>query len=349
MKLSTISLPPVAVLAALWLLPSSLAHADSGKLRVVTTSSDYAEVAQYVGGDHIQVTHIARGDEDPHFVRPKPSFAPLIANADLLIATGLDLELWLPPLIDKAGNSKVREGQRGYVAVHYGIQKLEVPKSLDRSAGDVHVLGNPHMHTSPAVMKQIARNITVGLIKVDAANQADYKKRLAAFEREIDERLFGRELVGIMGSKVLTELALRGNLVPFLEKKSYKGKKMIDLLGGWMKKALPLRGKKIVTYHKNWIYLTTLLGINVIGEVEPKPGIPPSPKDLTRLIDKMKEQKVNLVFAANYFDQRKVRRICKKVGATPVIVPLSVGGARGVDSYFKLVDLWIDSLLAAAK
>ena len=348
MKLNTTCFTLVAVLAGL-LTSATGAAADTGKLNVVTTSADYADIAKRIGGDRVEVRHIARGDEDPHFVRPKPSFAPLIARADLLIATGLDLELWLPPLIDKAGNRKVREGQVGYVAVHYGIAKLEVPKSLDRSEGDVHVLGNPHLHTSPAVIKQVARNIAVGLIKVDPDNEADYKQRLAAFEREIDERLFGRELVDILGSAVLTKLALRGNLIPFLEKKRYRGKPLVDRLGGWMKKALPLRGQKVVTYHKNWAYFTTLFGLEVVAEVEPKPGIPPSPKDVARLISKMKNHKVEVIFAANYFDSSKVRRICKKIGATPAIVPLSVGGSARAGNYFELVDLWIDELLRTVR
>ncbi len=347
MKIKTTCLTVMGLLAGL-LVSATQATAGTKKVAVVTTAADYADIVKHIGGDRVTVRNIARGDEDPHFVRPKPSFAPLIANADLLISTGLDLELWLPPLIDKAGNRKVREGQVGYVAVHYGIKKLEVPKSYDRSEGDVHVMGNPHLHTSPAVVKQIARNIAVGLIKVDGASEAYYKQRLKSFEREIDERLFGRELLDIMGSKVLTKLALRGNLVPFLSKKKYKGKPLIDRLGGWMKKALPLRGKKIVTFHKNWAYFTTLFGIEVIAEVEPKPGIPPSPKDVARLISKMKSHKVDVIFAANYFDTSKVRRICKKIGATPAIVPLSVGGDRRAKNYFKLVDLWIDELLAAA-
>ena len=325
----------------------SPADASAEKLKVVTTSADYAYVVGYIGGDFVTVSNIIQGNQDPHQVRPKPSFAQLLAEADILVATGLDLEMWLPSLIDKSGNSRIREGQRGYVAVHYGVDKLEIPTSYDRSAGDVHVFGNPHFHTNPLTMKLVARNIAIGLIKNDSAHESFYKAQVRKFQDEIDERMFGKELVALIGSKTLTKLARKGNLISFLEKKKFKGKLLIEHLGGWMKKALPLRGVKLVSFHKNWTYFAQVFGLDFVGEVEPKPGIPPSAQDVANLVDLMNRDQVKVIFAANYFDENKIRRICQKVSASAVVVPLSVSGEPGVNTYFDLVDLWLNRLLEA--
>jgi ABC-type Zn uptake system ZnuABC Zn-binding protein ZnuA len=119
---------------------------------------------------------------------------------------------------------------------------------------------------------------------------------------------------------------------------------MLDLLGGWMQRTLPFRGRQLVTYHKNWIYFARVFGVEIMGEVEPKPGIPPSPRHVEDLIRLMRERHVPVILAANYFDEDKVRHIAAAVGATPVIVPMSVAGVPGVQDYFALVDYWIDHL-----
>jgi ABC-type Zn uptake system ZnuABC Zn-binding protein ZnuA len=328
-------------------LPSAgQARTDDGKIYVVTTLTDYAAIAKAVGKDKVKAEAIAKGDEDPHFVRPKPSYAEKLARADLFVTTGLDLELWAPSVIDKSQNKSIREGQVGYVAVADGLEMLEIPTVVDRSQGGVHVYGNPHIHTSPINAKQIATNIAIGLKKVDPANGDFYASSLKSFKAEIDKRLYGTELVKLLGGTTLDRLARSGNLIPFLEKKEVGGQKLIDELGGWMREMLPLRGRKLVTYHKNWIYFTDLFGFDVIGEVEPKPSIPPSPKDVERLITNMKRLDVKVVLAANYYDENKVRMICSSVGARPIIVPISVGGTPKVKTYFELVDHWVSSLVA---
>ncbi len=323
--------------------------AATAKLKVVTTTEDYRFVVEELAGERVEATHLVRGDQDPHFMRPKPSLAQRLADADLLVATGMDLEMWLPTLIDKSGNPRIREGQVGYVAAADGIEKVEVPKSADRASGDVHVLGNPHVHTSPINMKVVAKNIAIGLVKVDPDNRDAYENRLKAFQRRMDERLFGKPLVKMIGGERLCALAQKGKLVPFLEKRKFKGQPMLELLGGWMKKALPLRGVMLVSFHKNWGYFEPLFGVNFVAEVEAKPGIPPSPGDVKRIIERMASLDTKVLFAANYFDRSKIRRISEAVGAEEVIVPLSVGGAPGAGSYWKLIDLWLDGLLAAVE
>ncbi len=314
------------------------------KLKVVTTLSTYADIAKKIGGDKVEVTAIVVGNQDAHFVRPKPSYAVLLNKADLFVSTGLDLELWAPTLVDMSKNPKIRSGQLGYVSASYGIRLLEKPQALSRSEGGLHIYGNPHIITGPLNFKQIAENIAVGLQKIDPANSAYYQSNLKKFKDEIDQRFFGKELVRLMGGDLLTRLSLNGQLMDFLQNKTFKGKKLMDYLGGWLKEGLAFRGKKIVTYHKNWVYFKQAFGIEVIGYVEPKPGIPPSPKHVEELVQEMRKNNVKVLLAANYFSERKVREICDKVGAIPVIVPMGVNGAPGTDDVFQLVDYWVSHL-----
>jgi len=328
------------------LCPSLCAAAP---LRVVTTLPDYAVLAEAIGGDRVSVVAIVRGDQDAHFIRPKPSFVNLVREADILVDTGLDLETWITTVVDKSGNARVRSGQPGYVAAASGMKLLEKPKTMSRIEGGVHVYGNPHVTNSPLNMKTAARNIAAGLIKNDPAGKAEYERNLATLEREMDERLFGKDLVEILGGKTLSDLAENGRLVAFLEDHDYKGTPLIDRLGGWMKQMMPLRGKPIVTYHKNWVYFLRLFGIEEAGTVEPKPGIPPSAKHVTELVQLMKDRGIRIILSANYFDEKQVNGVATRVGAVAVIVPLYVGGEPGVDDYFELFDVWVKRLLQAGK
>ena len=318
-------------------------------LRVVTTLPDYAVVAKEIGGDRVEVQAIVQGEQDAHYIRPKPSFVAMVRRADVLIDTGLDLEMWLPTVIDKSGNTKVRSGQAGYVAVSKGVSLLEKPKVVSRLEGGVHLYGNPHITCSPVNMRTVARNIAAGLAKNDPGGTAYYHERTDRYIRRFDERLFGKGLVDMLGGDTLADLAGKGRLLSFLEKQEYEGKPLVERLGGWMQQMLPLRGKPIVTYHKNWVYLVTLFDLEEAGTVEPKPGIPPSPRHVLELTAMMRERDIELILAANYFDERKIRTVASRVDAEPVIVPLYVGGSEGVETYSDLVDLWVRELLEAAR
>ncbi len=317
------------------------------KINVVTTLTTYADIVRAIGGDKVEVRAIVAGDQDAHFVKPKPSYAVWLSKADLFVETGLDLELWAPTLIDKSGNPKIRSGQPGYVAVADGIKMLEVPVTADRSQGDVHIYGNPHITTSPLNIRIVVKNVTIGLTNVDPADAPFFNQRLKTYQGRIDSALYGQKLIQILGAETLNQLAQSGQLIPFLESQTFQGKKLIDDLGGWMAEMLPLRGKKVVAYHKNWSYFEKLFGLEVVGYVEPKPGIPPSPKHVEDLIQKIRQNDVRVILAANYFDERKVKEIAQKVNGIAVIVPLAVGGVPEVQDYFQLVDYWISHLRKA--
>ena len=321
----------------------------SGRLQVVTTLSDYAVLARVIGGERVVVESIVHSVQDPHHIRPKPSFVQMVMKADVLIATGLDLEMWLPTVVNRSGNKHVRSGEIGYVAVSQGINLVEKPKVISQIEGDVHVFGNPHITTSPINTKQVAWNIATGLIKNDPEGKAYYEANLKKLQDELDERLFGAELVKILGGDTLCRMAEKGNLIEFLRENKFQGKPLIDKLGGWMDGMLPLRGTPVVVYHKNWSYFLTLFGLEEAATIESKPGIPPSARSVTSLVRMMQDDKVSIILAANYFDEHKVKTVADRTGAEAVVVPLFVGGAPGIDSYFQLVDYWVNGLLGAAK
>jgi len=337
-------------LAALVALGGDVASEPAAKrLQVVTTLSDYADLVRRLGGDRVEVKAIVRGDQDAHFIRPKPSFLAMVQKADMLVATGLDLETWLTTVVDRSGNTRVRSGAIGYVSASHGMPLREKPATMSRVEGGLHIHGNPHVTNSPLMMKIAARNIVTGLTKNDPAGREIFDKNLTAFTSEVDRRLFGEDLVKLLGGKVLTRLGQSGELVPFLEKHEYRGKPLIDRAGGWLGKMRPLHHRALVTYHKNWIYFLRLFSIEEAGTVEPKPGIPPSPRHVADLVKMMKTRRIGVILAANYFDEDKVRATAAQVGATPVIVPLYVGGAKGADDVFALMDLWVDSLVRATR
>ena len=166
-----------ATLLAMAALADPVPASAAPPLKVVTSLTTYGAIAREIVGDKGTVTSIAQGDEDPHFVQPKPSFVAVLRDADMFVTTGLDLELWVPPLLDRAGNRKVSEGGPGYVTAYTGIHLLEVPTSLSRSEGDIHQDGNPHIHTDPLNGIIIARNILTGLQRVSPDNAGFFAAR----------------------------------------------------------------------------------------------------------------------------------------------------------------------------
>jgi len=346
--LYTLTAALIFPLCALYAAPQK-SPAQKDRLQVVTSLPDYAFLTERLGADRVNVKAIVRGDQDAHFIRPKPSFATSLRDADVLVTTGLDLELWIQTVIDHSGNSKIRSGQSGYVSAATGIKLLEKPKIISRVEGGVHIHGNPHITCSPLNMKKVAQNISTGLIKNDPAGRQVYLENLKKLHLQIDKCLFGAELVEILGGDTLCSLVETNRLIPFLKKQKYEGKPLIEFLGGWMKKMLPLRGTPIVTYHKNWIYFVRIFGLEEAGTVEPRPGIPPTPKHVTGLISLIRERDIKIILAANYFDEQKIKTVASRTNAEAVIVPLYVGGAEDIDSYFELVDYWVDELLKAAE
>jgi len=320
----------------------------SDKIKVVTTFSDLASITQEIAGDLADVEYLSYGDQDPHFVPPKPSLALKLKEADMLVSTGFDLELWLATLQDKARNRKIMDGAIGFITVSPGIEVLQKPTSLSRSEGDVHIMGNPHFHTSPLNWKQISENILIGLKRVDPQNAATYEANQEAFVDRMYRALFGDVLVDMLGGEQLAALLRAGTLFDFLDRE-FQGEKLGARLGGWIKKAMSFRGMEVIAYHKNWAYFARDFGLVVIGYIEPKPGIPPTPRHVKQTIQLIKDRNVDVMLVATYFEKRKPTTISQKTGITALFLPLSVGAVPEVTDCFALVDYWIDQINEAVQ
>ncbi len=334
-----------SAIAMLSLLPTTTQ--GQRKLRVVTTLPTYAAIAAEVAGELAEVEYIARGDEDPHFVNPRPSFAARVQRADLFVVTGLDLELWVPAILDRANNAKVNEGGPGHLVAYSGIKLLEVPESVSRAGGDVHVFGNPHIHTDPINGILIARNIATGLKRIDAANAGTYDGNLAAFERRVLVRLFGDRLVQLLGGETIFNLSRNYEFWDFAQQQTFEGKPLTEYLGGWLAEGANFRNQRMVCFHKNWAYFSARFKIECAIYIEPKPGIPPSPSHVREVIDFIKNENIRVLFAANYYSRSQVERVASRTGIKHVMVPEHVAGEEGVDDYITLVDTWVSRLAAA--
>ena len=274
-------------------LPSGPAVAPP---KLVTSLTTYGAIAREIVGDRGTVTSIAQGDEDPHFVQPKPSFVAILRDADLFVTTGMDLELWVPALLDRAGNRKIMDGGPGYVAAFRGIDLMEVPTSLSRAQGDIHVDGNPHIHTDPVNGIIIARNILAGLQRVSPENGSYYAGREQDFEKRVLEATIGAPLVGILTPATAFDLLKSNKLLDFLAQQKYQGKPLTAQLAGWLKQAEVFRGKQMACYHKEWAYFGRRYDIECVTYIEAKPGIPPTPGHVQEVIQLMRDRKIPVLF-----------------------------------------------------
>lgn len=324
-------------------LPDTRAAAP---VNVVTSLTTYAAIAREIVGDRGRVSAIAAGDENPHYVQPKPSFVPTLAQADLFVTTGLDLELWVPALLDKANNPRIVEGAPGYVAAYQGLPLLDIPANLSRAQGDIHVYGNPHIWTDPLNAVLIARNVLRGLKRVAPHDAEYFTAREKDFETRVYRALFGEDLVNLLGGETLADLDRQNKLLPFLGEQRYQGAPLINRLGGWLKQAMPFRGKVVACYHKEWDYFSREFQLSCFDYIEPKPGIPPTPRHVQQIITEMRTRRIPVLLSTNYYDRNQVLQVAQRTGATAVIVPSNTG-AGGPETYFDLVNLWVSELAAA--
>jgi zinc/manganese transport system substrate-binding protein len=280
------------------------------KLTVVTTTEDLASLTREIGGDRVSVTAIGKGYQDPHFVEPKPSFLLLLRKADLLEVVGLELEIgWLPPLLDQSRNAKIRPGSPGYLDVSSGVE------ILDRPTGTVNrSMGDVHAMGNPHYWLDPANAVRMAI---------QITRRLAQLQPK-DAALFNTRL------------------------ETFK-KRMNDANKRWTAMLAPYRGAKIVTYHNSWPNFVRRYGLDVVGYVEPKPGVPPSPSHTFQLINLMKDQKVKAILVEPYFDLKTPQSIAERTGAKLLVMYPSVGAKPELNDYFKLFDRNINELVKALR
>jgi zinc/manganese transport system substrate-binding protein len=316
-------------------------------LRVVTSLSTYAAIARELLGDRGTVTSIGRGDENPHYVQPRPSFALELRQADLFVSTGLDLELWVPALIDRANNPRVAEGGVGHVTAYTGVKLLDIPASVSRADGDIHAYGNPHIWADPLNAIVIARNITTGLARISPENAAYFQARFVAWRGRVLRALVGDRIVSILSEDAVYNLLDQDKFWDFLAAQRYQGAPLAGQLGGWFKRGEVFRGKAMVCYHKEWDYFSRRFLLPCVDFIEPKPGIPPTPGHVAKVIAEIRKQRIPVIFAANFYSAQQANTIAERTGASAVIVPANAEGAPGTGTYIDLVSLWVDQLAAA--
>ncbi len=280
------------------------------KIRVVTTTEDLAALTRELGGDKVDVSAIARGYQDPHFVESKPSFILDASKADMLVYVGLDLEIgWLPNVVDGSRNRKIQRGAPGNVDASKGITLQEVPTGrITRELGDIHAYGNPHYWLDPANARVITANILAGLKAVDPQNAATYASRRDDFLKRLDAKI-----------------------------------------AEWKSRMTPWQGLHVVAYHNSWPYFARAFGLIVDEFLEPKPGIPPSPSHIAEVIQTMQREGTKIIVMEPYFSRKVPDLVASKSGGQVVELSPSVGGEKEIHTYFDLFDVDLGKLIAAAQ
>lgn len=325
-------------------------HADGiaqNKLKVVTTLNYLKYVTQQVGGDKVDVTALTNPKQDPHYVTPSPRMNQITSDADLFIENGLSLDLWAKNVIDASGNPNIQVGSPGHLVATINVPVKELPTVVSRAWGDIHPQGNPHAWLDPFNIKIIAENIADRLQKLDPANSEYYQQQLEEFTGRIDVAMFGEELLKTIGKKaasILERKAKSGELDDWLT-----SKKLDSKLGGWMKKAKTLKGLKVVTYHKTYIYFADRFGLNIVGELEEKPGIPPPPKHRDAIVELVKRENVKAILNDNFYSKEAAQYIADKTGASVVVTYIDVGAIDEVNTYEKLITYFIEKLTQATQ
>lgn len=280
-----------------------------GTIHVVTTTQDTRSITEIIGGKTVSVFAIATGYQNPHFVDPKPSYIIKLSSADMYVTLGLDLEAgWSPSLLTSSRNVKIQRGSEGYVDASIGVTLMQVPSSINRAEGDIHIFGNPHYWLDPLNGKTIARNICNGLEKVSPENKSLYEANLKAFNEQIDARL-----------KV------------------------------WNATMAGFKGTKVIAYHNEWCYFENRFGLHIVDFLEPKPGIPPSPSQLVKIIKEIKENNIKVIITSPYFTTSSSDVVSRQTGSKTLVLATSVGAFDSIKTYYDLFDYNIRLLAGALK
>ncbi len=336
---------PLIAGAALVLTANAL-HSQE-KIRVITTLTTYGDIVRQIGGDRVDVTPIADRDENPHHVQPKPSLVMLAKRADMLVTTGLDLEMWLPSLLDKANNPRIASGTPGFVTVSPGIELLDIPETLSRSEGESHVFGNHHIWTEPANGIIIGRNILAGMKRIDPAHAEEYEERYANWVDRVMKAYVGDELVDMLTTDVLVDLDREGRLWEFLNTQTYQGSPLVERAGGWLAKSMPIRDKQMICYHKQWSYFTRSFGLSCAEYIEPRPGMAPTPRHVAEVIKTIRDKDIPVLAAVTYYSRDQIDMVAERTGSVPAVVALNVGAVPNTDTFIDLISHWIDAFTKA--
>jgi zinc/manganese transport system substrate-binding protein len=298
------------LLSALLLGAASLLSASAhAALNVLACEPEWEALTKEIGGDKVKVSSATNGLQDPHRIEARPGLIARTRNADLLVCTGLELEVgWLPVLVQQSGNAKIGAGQPGHFEAGAFVPRLDVPGKLDRSEGDVHAAGNPHIQQNPHNIALVAAALSRRLAELDPADAAYFQARQADF-------------------------STRWNAA----------------MQKWEKQAAPLRGVAVVEHHKNMEYLMNWLGMRQVGTLEPKPGVEPSAAHLGELLVQLQRQPAKMVLRAGYQDGRASQWLSERARIPAVVVPFTVGGDDKARDLFSLFDVTVQNLVEGNK
>jgi zinc/manganese transport system substrate-binding protein len=288
----------VTLLLALWLPLSANA------LNVFSCEPEWAALVEELAGDATNITLATTAFQDPHMLQARPSLIAGARSADLLICTGADLEIgWLPLLLRRAGNPAIQPGNPGHFMAADYVRRIEIPASVDRSQGDVHPQGNPHIHLHPRNIERVADALAERLAELDAANAATYRANADDFLRRWNE---ARD--------------------------------------GWEQRAEALAGMRLVSHHRSFSYLADWLRLDIVATLEPKPGIPPSGAQLSRLLEQLTPAPPAGIIRAQFENEKPAHWLSDRLSIPVIEMAFTVGGADSATDLFGLYEHTIATL-----
>lgn len=277
------------------------------ELRVFACEPEWAALAEEIGGPLVEAHSATTALQDPHYIQARPSLIAQVRRADLVICSGAQLEIgWLPALLQKANNPRVLPGAVGYMEASSFVLRLGTTADVDRSQGDIHPLGNPHVQTDPRNIAAVATALADRMSSIDPVNSVTYESNLKLFQE-----------------------------------------RWRTALERWEARATTLRGKRIITHHKSWVYLERWLGLEEVANLEAVPGLPPTASHLSRLTQQFAGGGADVIIRSPYQDERPAEWLAERIGVAAVVLPLTVGGTEGATDLFTLFDDILDRLLGA--
>lgn len=277
------------------------------ELRVFACEPEWAALAEEIGGPLVEAHSATTALQDPHYIQARPSLIAQVRRADLVICSGAQLEIgWLPALLQKANNPRVLPGAVGYMEASSFVLRVGTTADVDRSQGDIHPMGNPHIQTDPRNIAAVATALADRMSRIDPVNSSAYESNLKLFQE-----------------------------------------KWRAALERWEARATTLRGKRIITHHKSWVYLERWLGLEEVANLEAVPGLPPTASHLSRLTHQFADGGADVIIRSPYQDERPAEWLAERIGVAAVVLPLTVGGTEGATDLFTLFDDILDRLLGA--
>ena len=285
------------------------ATAAADKIRVVTTIPDLKSLAEAVGGNVVDVDSLTRGTQNFHEAEVRPSMMLKLRRAQLLVENGLDLDAWVDVAVLGANNPEIIRGAPGRVDVSRGIPVLEVP-----SVRVDRSMGDVHPLGNPHF------SLDPGLAPLITQTILDGLARLAP-ERRGDFERNRREFLSRLDGE----------------------------MSRWTKLMEPVKGAKVVVFHPDFIYFVTRFGLVQVGTVEDKPGIPPSPQHVVRLIRQIKDEKIKVILVEPWNDVKLAHRVAEEAGAKAIVFASAVGAVKGADNYIAAIDFNVKTLAEALR